>query len=118
VIFHTRPDRLWETHPASYILGTGSFPRVKRPERGVDHPPSYSAEVKARVGLYLYYPSGPSWPLLGLTLPLPVRFPQHPLPCLVLFSHSVVCYSILFVLFASLPLSSFTSVAYYKDSYT
>ena len=25
-------------HPASYIMGTGSFPGVKRPGRGVDHP--------------------------------------------------------------------------------
>jgi hypothetical protein len=27
------------THPASYTMGTGSFPGVKRPGRGVDHPP-------------------------------------------------------------------------------
>jgi len=26
-------------HPASYIMGAGSFPGVKRPECGVDHPP-------------------------------------------------------------------------------
>jgi len=26
-------------HPASYKMSTGSFPRVKRPGRGVDHPP-------------------------------------------------------------------------------
>ena len=26
-------------HPAFYTLGTGSFPGVKRPGRGVDHPP-------------------------------------------------------------------------------
>jgi len=25
-------------HPASYIMGTGSFPGVKRPGCGVDHP--------------------------------------------------------------------------------
>jgi hypothetical protein len=43
-------------------MGTGSFPRVKRLERGVDHPPTSSAEVKERVELYLYSPSGPSWP--------------------------------------------------------
>jgi hypothetical protein len=30
-----------------------SFPRVKRPGRGFDHPPSSSAEVKERVELYL-----------------------------------------------------------------
>jgi len=28
---------------------------------GVDHPPPSSAEVKERVALYLYSPSGPSW---------------------------------------------------------
>ena len=27
------------TYPASYTMGTGSFPGVKRPGRGVDHPP-------------------------------------------------------------------------------
>ena len=26
-------------HPASYTMGTGSLPGVKRPGRGVDHPP-------------------------------------------------------------------------------
>jgi hypothetical protein len=31
----------------------GSFPGVKRPRRGVDHPPPSSAEVKERVDLYL-----------------------------------------------------------------
>ena len=48
-----------ETHPTSYTKGTGSFPRVKRPERDVDHPPPYSAEVKDRVELYLSSPFGP-----------------------------------------------------------
>jgi len=46
-------------HPASYTMGTGSFPGVKRPGRGVDHPPSPIAEVKERV-------SCPSAPPLGL----------------------------------------------------
>jgi len=42
-------------------MGTGSFPGVKRPGRGVYHPPSSSAEVKEKVELYfstsaeLYY---------------------------------------------------------------
>jgi len=52
-------------HPASYTMGPGSFPGVKRPGRGDDHPPISSAEVKERVELYLYFPSGPSWPVLG-----------------------------------------------------
>jgi hypothetical protein len=58
-------------HPASYKMGTVSFPGVQRPGRGVDHPPS-SAEFKERVQLYLYFPSGPSWPVLGRPLPLPL----------------------------------------------
>ena len=33
-------------HPASYTTGTGSFSGVKRPGRGVDHPPPSSAEVE------------------------------------------------------------------------
>jgi len=47
-IFRTRPDRLWGTTP-SYTMGTGSFPGVKRPRRGVEHQPPSSAEVKERV---------------------------------------------------------------------
>jgi len=52
-------------HPASYTKGIGPSPGVKWPGRGVDHSPSFSAEVKERVELYLYSPSGPSWPVLG-----------------------------------------------------
>jgi hypothetical protein len=58
---------------------TGSFyflPKqciyAKRPGRRIDHPPPSSAEVKERVELYLYSPSGPSWPVLGRTFPLPL----------------------------------------------
>ena len=54
-----------EAHPASCTMGTGSFPGVKRPGRGADHPPLSKAEVKERVELYLYSPSVPSWPVLG-----------------------------------------------------
>jgi hypothetical protein len=43
-------------YPASCTMGTGSFPGIKRPGRGVDHPPPSSAEVKERVELYLYSP--------------------------------------------------------------
>jgi hypothetical protein len=61
------------THPTAFIVCTGttlpltyhtpsllyngyrvSFPGVKRPGRGVDHPLPSSAEVKDRVELYLY----------------------------------------------------------------
>jgi hypothetical protein len=50
--------------PASYTVGTRSFPGVKWPGCGVDHTPPSSAEVKERVELYLYSPSVPLWPLL------------------------------------------------------
>jgi hypothetical protein len=63
-ILRTRPDRAG-AHPASYTMGTGSFPGVQRPELGVDHPPPSSAEGNERVELYLYSPSEPSWPVLG-----------------------------------------------------
>ena len=38
-------------HPASYTMGTESFPGVQRPGRGVDHPPPSRAEVEGRVEL-------------------------------------------------------------------
>ena len=51
-------------HPASYTMGTTSFPEVKLPGRGVDHTPPFSAEVKERVALNLYSPSGSTWPVM------------------------------------------------------
>ena len=53
-------------------MGTGSFSGVKRPGRGVDHPPPSKCRGQERVGLYLYSPSGPSWPVMGAPLPLPL----------------------------------------------
>jgi hypothetical protein len=66
-IFRTRPDRPWGLPSLLYNGYRVSFPEVKRPGRGVDHPPTSSAEVKERVELYLYSLSGPSWPFLGRT---------------------------------------------------
>jgi hypothetical protein len=57
-------------HPASFTVGAGSFPSVKRLGRGVDNPPTSRVGAKERVELYLYSPSGSSWPVLGRTLPL------------------------------------------------
>ena len=63
-IFRTRPDQPWGP-PSPYTIGTGYFPGVKRARVALTtHPPS-SAEAKERVGLYLYSPSGPSWPVSG-----------------------------------------------------
>jgi hypothetical protein len=66
----------WERdfqHPSIPALGSTQPPVqwVKRPVRGVDHPPPSSAEVKERVELYIYSTSGLSWPVLGWSLPLP-----------------------------------------------
>jgi len=59
---HPSRPVLGPTHIASHTMGTGSFPELKRPGRGVDTPSS--AEVEGRVELYLYSPSGSSWPVL------------------------------------------------------
>jgi hypothetical protein len=65
-------------HPSSTALGTTQppvkgvlhiFPEGKAAGGGVDHPPPSSEEVKERVELYFYSPSGPSWPVLGLNFP-------------------------------------------------
>ena len=64
-IFRTRPDRPWGPPTLLYNGYRVFFPGVKRLGRGVDYPPPSSAEVKGRVELYLYSPSGPSWPVLG-----------------------------------------------------
>ena len=57
-------------HPASCRMATGSL-SWGYSDRGValtTHNPS-SAEVKERVELYLCFISGPSWPVLGRTVP-------------------------------------------------
>jgi hypothetical protein len=50
-------------HIASYTMGTGSFPGVKRPECGVDHPPPSSAEVRERESRVI--PLLPLWAFLA-----------------------------------------------------
>jgi hypothetical protein len=79
-------------HPASYtdrpcgppsLLYNRSrfFPEVKRPGRGVGHPPSSSAEVEGRVELYIYPPPPPpafvacSW--VNFTIPSPEMEIEH-----------------------------------------
>ena len=49
-------------HPASYKMGTGSFPGAKRPRRDADHPLSSGTEVKKEYD----YTSTPPLGLWGL----------------------------------------------------
>ena len=52
-------------------MDTGSFLGLKRRGRGVDHPPTSSADVKETVELYLYSPYG------GDRIPVEARFSAH-----------------------------------------
>jgi hypothetical protein len=64
-IFRTHPDRPWDLTKlvcSSYWL---SFPVIKRPGVGVDHPPPSNTEVKEGVELRLCSPSEHSWPVIG-----------------------------------------------------
>jgi hypothetical protein len=58
---HTGPG----DNPASYTMGTGSFPLAQRPERDVIHSLAFRTDVNERVELYLYYPSVPAWEVIG-----------------------------------------------------
>jgi hypothetical protein len=64
-IFRTRPDQPWGPPSLLYNGYRVSFPGVKRPGRDVGIPSPSSAKVKEKVQLYLYYTSGPSWPVIG-----------------------------------------------------
>ena len=62
-IFRARADQSWGPPSLLHNFYRLSFQEVKRPERGVNHPPLASAEVKERVAIYLYSSSRPSWPV-------------------------------------------------------
>jgi len=64
-IFRTRQTGRG-THVAydGYML---SLPGLRRRGRGVEHPPPSIADVKERAPLYLFFPVGPSWPVMGWT---------------------------------------------------
>jgi hypothetical protein len=49
-----------EAQPASYTMGTGSFPRVKRSRLGVVHPPHVVSRLKKKYS-YAYSHFGPYW---------------------------------------------------------
>ena len=64
-----RPDRPCGL-PSLLYNGYQVFQGIKRPGRGADHPPPSKCRGQERVGLYLYSPSGASWPVMGAPLPL------------------------------------------------
>ena len=47
-------------HPAPYTMGTGKFPGIKRPGRGVDHIPPLEPRLKKQQG-YTSTPLQPGW---------------------------------------------------------
>jgi hypothetical protein len=63
-IFLTHPERPW-AHLACYKRGNGSLSWGKAVQCGVEIPLQSNAQVKERVGLYLYSASGPSWFVTG-----------------------------------------------------
>jgi len=46
------------SHPASYLVGTGSFPELKRPGLGVDHPPHLAPRLKNFLFYFINQESG------------------------------------------------------------
>jgi hypothetical protein len=80
---HTGP----EAHPSSCTVGPGSFPEIKRPGRGADHPPHPSAEVENEES---YTSTPPSRTLVACTrwtLPLHDKW-LYMIPC---DSNKVLC---------------------------
>ena len=73
-IFRTRPDRPWGL-PSLLYNGYRVFPRGKAAGAWCWPHPLSKCWGQERVGLYLYSPSGPSWPVIGAPIPLPL--PLH-----------------------------------------
>jgi hypothetical protein len=71
-IFRTRPDRAWGP-PNLLYNGYRLFHVGKAARAWCWSPTPSSTEVKERVELYIFSPSGPPWPVVGRTLPLPLR---------------------------------------------
>jgi hypothetical protein len=66
-------------HPSGEVLGPtqppvklvpGVFPGLRRAGRGVDHPSPSTTDVKERVQIYFYSPSGTSWNEVAVTFHL------------------------------------------------
>jgi len=71
---HPSRPTLWFGQPPTQ-WGMWALPGVKQLGRGADHRPTSIAEVKARLTLYLYFPSGSWWSILGRILPFTLKPP-------------------------------------------
>ena len=67
---HARPHRPWGPSAYCTVPAASLSLGINWPGCDVNHPPPSSTEVKEKVELYLYSPSGHSWPVIGWTLPL------------------------------------------------
>jgi hypothetical protein len=74
IMFHTCLGWQWDPPSLLYHGHRVSFLGVKQS----GHPPPYGAKVKERVDLYIYSTSGPSWPVLGRTLPFTIFIIKFP----------------------------------------
>jgi hypothetical protein len=86
---HPSRPALGPTQPPIQLL-TSLFPGDKAAGALCCPPTPYCPEVKGRVELYLYYPSGPSWPVIRCSLPLPftqdlMAHPTHVVYCINVF---------------------------------
>ena len=66
-IFCTYPVQPWVTPSLLCNCYHASFPGMKRPRCGIEHPPPHSGGVKERVELYLCSLSVSSWQVVGWT---------------------------------------------------
>ena len=71
-ILRNRPYRPWGP-PSLLYNGSGFLSGVKRPERGVDHPPHLAPRLKEEHSYTSAPPSRSSWSLLRRILPLPLQ---------------------------------------------
>jgi hypothetical protein len=71
-ILRIRPDRPWGPPSLLYDGYRVSFPGGKAAGAWRWPPTPSNVHVKERAELYLYSLSGPSWPVVGWTLPLPL----------------------------------------------
>ena len=87
------------SHSAIFAMGTEPFPGVKRPRRDVKHPPHLAARLKSTA--ILLPPFGPSWLVLGWTIPFVCLFSDsthhteytYQISCPNMHSLSTVLYS-------------------------